>query len=597
MGQKIRTFFQSRLNCLSLAVFFLVLLLNVLTVKTSDDLGYSISSGLIDIFRREYVQYMSWTGRSVAHIIARLFLSLPKGIFNLCNALLFTVFCRLIAMHAAGKKEAVTPLLYLLSVLAVFLFVPVFGQTVLWETGSCNYLWTTSIILGFLWTYRRAEPFHPKKPKLSASAFFLFGVLAGWTNENTGGACILLALAFLGLHRREKGSAEPWMIFGLFGCVLGFLIMIESPGNAVRAQDFVNTGGKAYALVHDLINFINVLGKSGAQLPLWIAFSVFLALALLRKTPGKELLIPVCYALAGAAAVFAILLSPVPVEFDRSMFGATVFVIIGALSLLCLLRNEKNTAWLSAALAGALSVLALRNYAYALIDLSYTRYQFENREAWVKAQKNLWNLSPTVPEINSEFFTPYNAMYGLNDILESEGFVNNRNYALTHGLNFVTSTTLDKWNALYRSGDPTLMNLFELEAYLDTLLTRSDCVSIVTSSHLREADAPLFGMVNSKLGTSFAGEGYLIGTFSSAGSAVVKSENPISDAFDLNGHFVYVNAAEDPAYCDILVDNLECTNDNPGLSIVTIDRFTGRILDSVTWSSLEKRGSRHYTEK
>ena len=597
MGQKIRTFFQSRLNCLSLAVFLLVLFLNVLTVKTSDDLGYSISHGILDIFHQEYVQYMTWTGRSVAHIIARLFLSLPKAVFNVCNALLFTVFCRMIAMHAAGKKEDVTPLLYLLSVLAVFLFAPVFGQTVLWETGSCNYLWTTSIILGFLWTYRRADTFHPKNPKLFAAAFFLFGVLAGWTNENTGGACVLLSLAFLGLYRKEKGSTEPWMIFGLFGCVLGFLIMIEAPGNAVRAQDFINTGGKAYALVHDLFNFINVLGKGSAQLPLWIAFGVFLSLAIFQKTPGKELLIPACYALAGAAAVFAILLSPVPVEFDRSMFGATILVIIGVLSLLCLVGKEKRNAWLSALLAGALSVLAVRNYAQAVLDLSYTRYQYENREAWVEAQKNLWNLSPTVPEINSEFFTKYNAMYGLNDILESEGFVNNRNYALTHGLNFVTSTTLDKWNTLYRSGDPTLMNLFELEAYLDTLLTRTDCISIVTSSHLLEADAPLLGMVNSKLGTSFEGEGYLIGTFSSAASAVAMAKSPISDAFDLNGHFVYINAANDPAYCDILVDNQECTNDNPGLSIVTIDKVTGRILDSVTWSSLEKRGSRHYTEK
>ena len=65
-----------------LAVFFLVLILNLLTVKTSDDLGYSINNGLFDLFQREYVQYMTWTGRTVAHLIARFFLAMPKLIFD-----------------------------------------------------------------------------------------------------------------------------------------------------------------------------------------------------------------------------------------------------------------------------------------------------------------------------------------------------------------------------------------------------------------------------------------------------------------------------------------------------------------------------------
>ena len=596
MDRKIRIFFQSRLSWVMTAVFFLMLLLNILTVKTSDDLGYSISHGIIDIFKQEYVQYMTWTGRSVAHIIARIFLSLPKVVFNLCNALLFTVFCRLVAMHAAGDREKVTPVLYLLSALAVFLFVPVFGQTVLWETGSCNYLWTTSIILVFLWFYRDALN-EPKKRSLPfVIAFFLLGVLAGWTNENTGGACILMALVLLGFHRWKKGSVESWMVSGIFGAVFGFLILITAPGNAIRAQDFINEGGKAYVLVHDLFNFIHVLGKVPGQLLVWLGLGGFTALAVFQKTRGSDLFLPACYALSGIAAVFAIILSPVPVEFDRSMFGATVLVIIGALGMLSLLKQESMKI-ISVSLAGVLMVLSLRNYACAVVDLAYTRYQFQNREAWVAQQKASWNLSPVIPEINSEFFTEYNAMYGLNDILESESFVNNRNYAATHGLNFVTSTTLDKWNDLYRNGDSTLMNLFELEAYLDTLLTRGDCISIVTSSHLTENDAPLLGMVNSKLGTSFSGEGYLIGTFAAGGIAVTFSPDPISEEYNLAGQYVFASAQEDPSYCDIVINGLECTNDNPGISIVTMEIGSGRILDSVTWSSLERRGSRHYTEK
>ena len=151
-------------NRIKIAVFFLVLVLNVLTVKTSDDLGYSINHGLIDIFRQEYIQYMTWTGRSVAHIIARCFLALPKGIFNLFNAFIFCLQIELIARHAVIDKNKVTTLLYALIASAVFLIVPFFGQTVLWETGSCNYLWTTTIILAFLYPYRKAMTTEESKP-------------------------------------------------------------------------------------------------------------------------------------------------------------------------------------------------------------------------------------------------------------------------------------------------------------------------------------------------------------------------------------------------------------------------------------------------
>ena len=594
LKQKTKTFFESRVNRLMTAVFFLVFILNFLTVKTSDDLGYSINRGFIDMFRLEYVQYMNWTGRSVAHIIARIFLSLPKMIFNICNSLLFAVFIKLIAMHAAGEKEKVTPMLYGLSALAVFLFVPLFGQTVLWETGSCNYLWTTSIILFFLWFYREALTKNEPKPVWFLAVYFLLGIIAGWTNENTGGACILMITCFLFVYFRRHIRHEPWMYMGLFGAVLGFLTLILAPGNAIRAQDFVNSGGKAYEIVHDIVNFINVVGTPSAQLPLWIAFGVFTGLAILQKTAVNELFVSASYAAAGAAAVFAIVLTPVSVEFDRSMFGATVLIIIGALGILALLEQDKMKNILCAGLAGALSVLAVRNYGYALNDLAYTRYQYQVREAWVYEQKQMWNLSPVVPEINSEFFTKYNAMYGLNDILESETFVNNRNYALIHGLNFVTSTTLERWNELYRNGDPTLMNLFELEAYLDTLLTRIDCYSIVTSTRLDEGCESMINMLNSKYHTSFEGEGYISGLIYSDGNALRMNADPEDQYCAVDSDYIYIHTDPDPEFADILFNARELTNNNAGLSIVTIQKDTGRILDSVTWSSLETRGPRHY---
>ena len=192
MQQKIKKYLSKPMNVVMLVEFILIFILNLLVVTTSDDLGYQIHSGLIDIFKREYVQYMTWTGRSVAHIIARIFLAMPKIIFDVCNSLCFVYFTYLIYLHVTKDKEKKHVSLYIIICLLVFLCVPLFGQTVLWETGSCNYLWTTTIVLRFLLPYRLTADC-----KHNVVLMLLGGIIAGWTNENTGGALILMILFIL----------------------------------------------------------------------------------------------------------------------------------------------------------------------------------------------------------------------------------------------------------------------------------------------------------------------------------------------------------------------------------------------------------------
>ena len=578
-----------------LAVFFLVLVLNLLTAKTSDDLGYSISSGLFDILRREYIQYMTWTGRTVAHLIARTFLAMPKIIFDVCNSVIFCVLTDLICAHAQGPSQKRSGILYALCALALFLFAPVFGQTVLWETGSCNYLWTTAIILAFLYAYRReTEERTVHKPWFPA-VFLFCGLAAGWTNENTGGACILMVLLYLLVYRIRKIPLKPWMITGLIGALIGFALMIKAPGNAVRAADFVNEGGRAYVFVHDLRNTLNIFSKAEAQLPLWVCIGTLAALKIRKGMRGDEMILSLGYAFCGMAAVCAIILSPVPVEFDRSMFGATVFVIIGAASLLA--PHVQNPSRWTVGLLGALCVVGMFRYGHALLDLSYTRYQYEVREKWVRTQKSAGNRNPVIPVINSEFFTPYNAMYGLNDILEYPSFVNNENYALTHGLESVVSTSLEKWNALYRNGDPSLMNILDLETYLRTVTADGRYTAYVTTAHLDGDYRPYLEILEKVSGTELGSHSAYILELGETAD-VNTAEEPFGKEYAPDGHYVWVYSSDDPMTGDILIDGTEYTNDQEGISVVVFDREQGRAVDSVTWNrDYGTRGIRSYTEK
>ena len=578
-----------------LVVFFLILVLNILTVKTSDDLGYSISFGLADIIRREYVQYMTWTGRTVAHLIARCFLALPKGVFNVCSSLVFCFQIELMARLAQGSEKPAGALLYGGCALCVFLYAPLFGQSVLWETGSCNYLWTTTIILALLYQYAvRRRPITGVLPLI---LFFLFGMAAGWTNENTGGACILMLGVYILLSYRKTKKVPLWMLVGLCGSIVGFLAMILAPGNAIRAADFVNEGGKAYVLVHDLFNTIRIFASANAQLPLWLAFGASLGLLIWKKKLTQQTFICIAFALSGMAAVGAILLSPVPVEFDRSMYGATIFVIIAAAGLLHALSETEQFGYLLPAAVSLLGVFAVFTYAGACVDLSYTFYQVHNREAWVKAQKEQGNLNPTVPVINSEFFTTYNAMYGLNDILEYPEFVNNANYALTHGIESVTSTSVEKWNALYRNGNPSLMNTLDMETYLTNVKANPDWVAVITSSTLYENDAAFREVLSSVFEIETGQASHLI--IIAGPSVSVKTDDaPFGMEESLDGHYVWIESGEDGEHSDIVIDGTEYTNDAEGISVVVFDRNEGRAVDSVTWNrDYGMRGIRSYVER
>ena len=94
----------------------------------------------------------------------------------------------------------------------------------------------------------------------------------------------------------------------------------------------------------------------------------------IRFKKKEEIVYSIFYALCGIAAVFAIILSPVPVLFDRSMFGATTFLIIGTCIPLYLVMEEKSIKLYSNSLLACLVLFSSFNYLRTLPDLAYIRY-------------------------------------------------------------------------------------------------------------------------------------------------------------------------------------------------------------------------------
>ena len=164
----------------------------------SDDLNYKTAvreaSGIGDLFLQEYVQYKNWTGRSVAHLLLRFFLyGGSKTVFNLTASAVFTLLIFLLYRFSLDRTDlhededlspekeiGERPLLFLFLLLLVWMFGESFAQTILWETGAFNYLFTTTIILGNLALFDHFLMREEKRNWTSCASGFLCGLHSGW---------------------------------------------------------------------------------------------------------------------------------------------------------------------------------------------------------------------------------------------------------------------------------------------------------------------------------------------------------------------------------------------------------------------------------
>ena len=166
---------------------------NLLTPYLSDDYAYLIdvrkATSLWDLVKQQYGEYLSNSGRVIGQFNVRLSLYGSKQIFNVVNSGMFLALLLLIYQNVRRKKKHDIFVL-LLTITFLWKFTVDFGQTMLWICGSCNYLWGSVIILAFFTLYRhfleREEAV--RHQGTLALLLFLFGIAAGWCNENTSGA-------------------------------------------------------------------------------------------------------------------------------------------------------------------------------------------------------------------------------------------------------------------------------------------------------------------------------------------------------------------------------------------------------------------------
>lgn len=322
--------------------FLMILLYNVLTPLMSDDYSYLMyaneAHSFWDLLKQEYTQYMTWTGRSVCHMLVRFFFSLPNIVFRIANSVAFVLLSLCIYWNISNKKKH-DICVYLSVMVLMWLTIIEFGQTILWETGACNYLWGTTIIMGFVTLFRLGLTKEWKSSIWNSAGMFLFGLLAGWCNENTSGGgelIVLLVLAYFVFINKRK--VKLWMVTGVIGQSMGLGFMVLAPGNAIRAQLFEENYSGILKYMARLLKCIIAIKEE--FFILLAILLILMVIAVIEKITWKKQINTALFFITFLATSFVLVFTAEPMR--RAYFGAGIFLIVTCVQAFVNIRDSER---------------------------------------------------------------------------------------------------------------------------------------------------------------------------------------------------------------------------------------------------------------
>jgi hypothetical protein len=427
-------------------MFVLIYILNWLYPLFSDDWFYSFIyneqnirvSSLSDIIASQYNHYFVWGGRNVVHAIDQFFLMNDFSVYCFFNSLVYTLFIYLL-YKIANKDNTTNSSVFIVFSLLIWFLQPAFFETVIWKTGSANYLWGTFIILVFIYPYYL---YYNNKgyatDKYIRPVFFFFGgIIAGWTNENMSVAILFYIAGLVTLIKIERRPIPKWMIFGLVGAIVGCAFMLSAPGNYIRVDDAIDTYGwqnKSFfqvlfynsrkAIGHFVKYLLPILGMYFVLLALYIKYPK----EIVRK---KNILYnSIIFLVTGFVALCAMIASPVfP---TRALFGIIVFFLIPVGILYANIDMYKlYLKYVNIVLVtGALLFFSIGYYT-AYKDLYTVNVFFRERELLIEEQKikgiDSIVFTKAMPAIDEE-------RYFIWDLTEDPQGWTNKAFARYHGL-------------------------------------------------------------------------------------------------------------------------------------------------------------------
>jgi len=279
-------------------------------------------AGLGDVLESQVWHFMNWGGRCITHGLLQLTLmsgELWADILNLTMTLLLTyMVCLVIKRRGLLTFLQVHAMIYAMSANL--------KMSMLWQAGTVNYVYSSVWILLFMLPFLQSLR-EPEGKALPGAVIWLLplGLMAGWSNENMGPVCFLLAAGTV-IYRKviEKRPAAGWMISGMAGALAGSILVIAAPGNFVRSAALKEQTlyDRLYSMLTAGVDFLLPAALSA------VALLLIKAVCLKQKADKVQWALAIMSILSYGAMVLS------PHYPDRSTFGTMVLCIALSVSTL-----------------------------------------------------------------------------------------------------------------------------------------------------------------------------------------------------------------------------------------------------------------------
>ena len=212
--------------------------------------------------------------------------------------------------------------------------------SMLWESGSVNYLYSTSWILLYVMVIiKELDPIKETQGKTIAKCIWIIplALIAGWSTENMGPTCFVLTVGTIIFLAVTKKKIPFYLYEGAFMTLVGSALLILAPGNFVRNQ-FVEKASLTEIIRGRIDTFL--ISSADYLLP---SFLFALILLIIQIYVLKEIK-PRDIALFSFAVIAqgAMLLSPTYPQ--RASFGIMCVLITYIVSVISsLFENHKKT--------------------------------------------------------------------------------------------------------------------------------------------------------------------------------------------------------------------------------------------------------------
>lgn len=432
------------------AVYLSLYAMNCHTGLYLDDYNYSYAiynihervTSVKQVVASMECHYNAMNGRVVLHFLDQLMLMHGRTLFNIINPLAFCLLGILIYYQGFGTLRNMRLHWLFFLYFALYFLTPAFGQSYLWATGACNYLYGVTFILTYLIPWRSALNSDPSL-KLTGQIFMcgimlLFGILVGWTNENLSMCLIALEIGYLVADIIRHRKLQLWKVLGLLGTIAGLALLMCAPGTIARSA---RLGG--YGTLIDCIGrALMITNKLGQYFwPLFIVLAILLGVALYQcgrrqENPWSVLWFPVLLLMGAGISLYA--MSASPTFPDRVWSGVLVMCLVVLSGLYKAVDLDGKILRRCSLTAVSLAAVVLCLHCCKTIQtLREIEVAYEAREAYILEQKEAGNLNIIVPPIESS--SRFAVVYGSHEVLEDPNLWPNDIMAIYYGVESITA--------------------------------------------------------------------------------------------------------------------------------------------------------------